>query len=206
VRQRRRLPRRAAQGDDDEGDERRGEAEEGPTSVFGTYSSVLSAPKNVGVSTNSVRRTTRPATIAATAASVVARPGHQCPMTNGTSRQASSRSNARLSRMPVCGTRSAMRIEMITIGSIIARTARSSGSVRVEPLPSEGSRIPRMLRTATDAVPRITPFAVEHDAATMAESTRTASQIGANCPSRVNSTGVWAVGPSAAPTARATSA
>ena len=69
-----------------------------------------------------------------------------------------------------------------------------------------GSRIPRMLRTATEAVPRITPLAVEQDAATIAESTRIAIHTGAYWLRSVNRIGVRASGPRVLLTARATSA
>jgi len=64
-----------------------------------------------------------------------------------------------------------------TTSGIVTRTRRNSGS-----RPPAGSACrprPAMLRTATHAVPRMTPLAVEQEAATIADSTSTVRTAGA---------------------------
>ena len=83
------------------------------------------------------------------------------------------RSNARVSRIPVCGTRSATTIATADHGQH-RQTDRTQQ--RVAPLVVLGPRLhTRDVAHATAAVPRITPLAVEQEAAMMAESTRIAS-------------------------------
>ena len=98
---------------------------------------------------------------------------------NGTSSPASMRSNASVSRMPVWATLSATETPSTTIGIIATRVHSSSGSRTPSSFTETTRRTPKMLRTATADVARIAPDAVENDAATMPDRTRTVRPDGA---------------------------
>ena len=66
---------------------------------------------------------------------------------------------------------------MPTTSGIVTRTRRRSGSR--PPAGAACCSSPAMFRTATHAVPRMTPLAVEQEAATIAESTRIVRNAGA---------------------------
>ena len=80
--------------------------------------------------------------------------------------------------MPVCATLRATDDPTTTIGIIASRVHAGAGRGRPL-LPETTRRTPKMLRTATADVARIAPDAVENDAATMPDSTRTVEPAGA---------------------------
>src|SRR3954453_4199114 len=140
-----------------------------PMRSFGMYSRSFGTPYSVGVRTRNTMRTMNPAAAAPSAADTPGR-RQKTPRMNGAARQASIRSNASVSRMPVWLTRIARKEPKTTMGIMARRVHLSSGSGPV----SAGRRTLKMLRTAMAEVARIAPDAVENEAATMPDSTRIA--------------------------------
>ncbi len=143
----------------------------------------------VGVRTKNTTRTPIPAT-AATATATPSPRVQNSPSTNGTTSDASSRSKVSVSRIPVCGTRSATSAPSAAIGSIAQRVAfMTSDDIAACSPPTRNT-----LRTSTVAVDNRIPLTVVRDAVTRPESTRIDSHCGVYWPSST-----YRIGASVAP-------